>query len=152
MDPEGKELNSDVATGSWKVSRPLGSIPGFLRELFALPPACSSLQGVFPLVPKGTQGGRTSHLLQVPLGRGGIIWGLLGNPWQLRPCNFGRAVAGPPQAERLGENSIPLAASIFHESSFLFLRPHKHVHSPAPGSSLLNHSTALVMKRVGTSL
>lgn len=53
MDPEGKELNSDVATGSWKVSRPLGSIPGFLRELFALPPACSSLQGVFPLVPKG---------------------------------------------------------------------------------------------------
>lgn len=94
----------------------------------------------------------TSHLLQVPLGRGGIIWGLLGNPWQLRPCNFGRAVAGPPQAERLGENSISLAASIFHESSFLFLRPHKHVHSPAPGSSLLNHSTALVMTRVGTSI
>lgn len=155
-----KESDSDAATVSWKVSRPLRKRPWFSTEHFALPPADSSLQGPWSIGPWSNahwclKGPCQPGVLSLPGASPGLLaQGLLGIPWPLRPYGFGRGALGPSLAwqSSRGESCGPAASfhPLTHETSFL---PLQQIHTcmvQAAGSSLLHHSAVPEMKAVGT--
>lgn len=156
---EVKKSDSDMATGSWKVSRALGKHPWCSKERCALPPVCSSSREGSHWYPRDPARLEFHHRLEVPLGGARIILDVLGTPGSRDPAGlgeWGQALPGLPLPGRAaGEKTLDhqLPPSVLPPTSppFCSLQPHKPMHGPGPRSSLLNHSSVLVMKPVGTA-
>lgn len=132
-----KESNSGVAT-RW-ILEGLQAPPKTFRsskEHLALSPACPTLQGGFLLVSRDSGSLEFSHLLEVPLGRGGIIMGSWVPPGSWARCQVLPRLPSPGRAagERTSHHLLPQSILLptTHESSFLFPQSQKHVHRPGP--------------------